>query len=240
MPGKSTRNHVRNRLDADWLDAALNLLDRQVIDVDGLFVCNVDDLAVVEEPDGTMAVRGLLVGPAALWPRMSGRFGGWLRETWQRLGVQYADRSVPFHIGLDVVDQVGSAVELSVARNGLLTLRPDPGRDRRARRVGELLEMEVRDGDGARLGKVLDVRLVPRALKSDPRLELTELIVGRGGPGSLLGYDRGDFNGPWLIQRTVEWLHRHTRRLPLDRVVEIDWDDDHITADGPLLPLKDL
>lgn len=240
MSEKATRNHVRNRLEADWLDAALHLLDRQVVDVDGMFVCNVDDLAVVEEPDGTMAVRGLLVGPAALWPRMSGHFGGWLRDTWQHLGVQYADRGVPFHIGLDVVEEVGSAVELRVAREGLLTVRPDPGRGRRARRIGELLGMEVRDGDAETLGKVLDVRLVPRALRSDPRLELTELVVGRGGPGSLLGYDRGDFNGPWLVRRVVEWIHRHTGKVPLDQVSEIDWDDGHITVTGPLQPLTDV
>ena len=238
MPGAEMQSHVRNRLESDWLDAALHLLDRQVVDVDGMFVCNVDDLEVVEEPDGTMAVRRILVGPAALWPRMSGRFGGWLEQTWLRLGVQYADRDVPYSIDLDVVEEIGSAVILSKGREGLLRPRPDAGRGRTSRRVGDLLGMEVRDDAGEKLGKVLDVRLVPRAWKSDPRLELTELVVGRGGPGSLLGYDRGEFNGPWLVERAVSWMHRHTSRLPLDQVTEIDWDDDHLSATGQLQPVR--
>lgn len=232
------QSHVRDRLEGDWLDAALHLLDRQVVDVDGMFVCNVDDLEVIEEPDGTMAVRGVLVGPAALWPRMSGRFGGWLRTTWLRLGVQYAERGVPFHFGLDVVGKIGSAVELTTARDGLLKQRPGAGRGRTSRTIGDILGMEVRDADGEKIGKVLDVRLVPRAWKSEPRLELTELIVGRGGPGSLLGYDRGDFNGPWLVSTVVTWLHRHTRRLPLDQVARFDWEDRHLTAEGELQPLR--
>jgi sporulation protein YlmC with PRC-barrel domain len=240
MTTSRARSHVRDRLQGEWLDEALHLLDRQVVDVDGMFVCNVDDLDVIEESDGAMAVRGVLVGPAALWPRMSGRFGGWLRATWLHLGVQYADREVPFHFGLDVVAAIGSAVELTVSRQGLLRPRPDAGRDERSHRIGDLLGMEVRDSDGQKLGKVLDVRLVPRAWKSNPRLELTELVVGRGGPGSLLGYDRGNFNGPWLVREAVKWLHRHTRRLPLDQVARIDWEDDHLTAAGPLHPLADV
>lgn len=230
-------SHVRDRLEGEWLDAALHLLDRQVVDADGMFVCNVDDLEMIEEPDGAMAVTGVLVGPAALWPRMSGRFGSWLADMWLRLGVQYADRDVPFHFGLDIVGGIGSAVELTKERDGLLKPRPDAGRGRTSRRVGDLLGMEVRDDAGEKLGKVLDVRLVPRAWKSNPRLELTELIVGRGGPGSLLGYDRGDFDGPWLVQHAVTWLHRHTRRLPLDQVTRIDWEDHHLSAAGSLQPL---
>ena len=63
------------------------------------------------------------------------------------------------------------------------------------------------------------------------------LLVGRGGPGSLLGYERGDFTGPWLVREAVIWRHRHTSKLPMDGVGRIDWEDSHLTAHGPLEPL---
>ncbi len=228
---------ARNRLEHEWLDAALHLFDRQVVDVEGMLVCNVDDLEITETADG-MAVTGILVGPAALWPRMSGPLRTWLGETWLRLGVQYADREVPDYLGLDLVAEIRSAVHLSAKRDGLLDREPPPGRGEALRRIGDLLGMRVRSADGEKLGTVLDVRLVPKAWKSNPRLEMTELIVGRGRPGSLLGYDRGDFNGPWLVRVVVTWLHRHTGRLALDRVTGIDWDANHISADGVLEPLE--
>jgi sporulation protein YlmC with PRC-barrel domain len=228
---------ARNRLEHDWLDAALHLFDRQVVDVDGMLVCNVDDLEITETSDGTMAVTGILVGPAALWPRMSGPLRTWLGETWLRLGVQYVARDVPDYLGLDIVEEIRSAVHLTAARDGLLDRQPPAHRGETHRRIGDLLGMRVHDGEGEKLGTVLDVRLKPKAWKSNPRLELTELIVGRGRPGSLLGYDRGDFNGPWLVSSLVGWLHRHTGRLPLDRVTAIDWDANHLSADGGLEPL---
>lgn len=228
----------RNRLDAEWLDAALHLFDRQVVDVDGMLVCNVDDLEITEEPDGAMAVTGILVGPAALWPRMSGRLSTWLGETWHHLGIQYADRDVPLYLGLDIVKEIRSAVTLTEQRDGLLDRQPPAERGRKRHRVGNLLGMRVDGEGGEEVGRVLDVRLAPRAWKTNPRLEVTELIVGRGRPGSLLGYDRGDFNGPWLVGHAVGWLHRHTRRLPIGDVTRIDWEDDHLSAGAPLQPLK--
>ena len=50
-----------DRLDAPWLDAALHLLDRQVVDRDDLMVCNVDDLEITEDESGTLAVTGILI-----------------------------------------------------------------------------------------------------------------------------------------------------------------------------------
>ncbi len=228
----------KNRFEDPWLDAALHLLDRQVIDVDGMMVCNVDDLEVTEEDDKQLFVTGLLVGPAALWPRLSGVLGSWLREMWLRLGIQYAARDVPAYLGLDLVDSVGSAVNLTVAREGLLDRQPEPTDDRELHRLGELLGMKVRSSEGEHLGKVLDVRLAPRGGRRSPRLAMTDLIVGRGRPGSLLGYDRGDFRGPWLVRQAVLRLHRHTGRLPLSRVDRIDWEDAHLSARGPLEPLS--
>jgi hypothetical protein len=86
---------------------------------------------------------------------------------------------------------------------------------------------------------VIDVRLEPRSMTRNPRLLVTALVVGHGRPGSLLGYDRGDFTGPWLVRRVVRWLHRHTGTLGVDRIERIDWEDAHLAASGPLEPLGD-
>jgi sporulation protein YlmC with PRC-barrel domain len=226
-----------NRLEAPWLDAALHLLDRQVVDRAGLMVCNVDDLEITESASGALAVTGILVGPAALWPRLSGVVGDWLREMWLRLGIQYDGRDVPSYLGLDLVREIGSSVLLDVDREGILVRQPAPTTREEKHRLGELVGMRVRTPSGDDLGKVLDVRLAPRGSRSDRRLELTHLVVGRGRPGSLLGYDRGDFRGPWLVRRLVEALHRHTGTLDLGSLERLDWERGRIVARGPLGPL---
>jgi sporulation protein YlmC with PRC-barrel domain len=223
-----------NRLESPWLDAALHLMDRQVLDSDGMMVCNVDDLEITDGPGDDISVTGLLVGPAALVPRFSGRLGGWLRQMWTALGVQYAGRELPLRLGLDLVEHVGSDVRVRARREGLLDRQPpaDPGVE--LRRMDDLLGMPVTVG-GREVGHVLDVRLEPRRRES--RLVLRSLIVGRGRPGSMLGYDRGDFNGPWLVATAIRWLHRHTGELGMDAVSAIDWEHSRVDADrapGPL------
>jgi sporulation protein YlmC with PRC-barrel domain len=222
-----------NRLDAEWLDGALHLLDRQVVDSEGMNVCNVDDLEISER-DRELAATGLLVGPAALVPRFSGRLGGWLKEMWFRLGEQYADRERPLRIGVDQVVHVGSDVRLRVRREGLLDRQPAAAPGVVLRRLDDLLGMAV-TVDGQPAGRVLDVRLTPR--REESRLVVRSLIVGRGRPGTLLGYDRGDFNGPWLVAVVVGWLHRHTRELPMEAVESIDWDTGRVASRGEPRPL---
>lgn len=225
---------VRNRLDTRWLDAALHLLDRQVVDSDARMVCNVDDLELTETAGGELAVTGILVGPAALVPRFSGRLGSWLREMWVDLGIQYAARDVPLYLGLDLVVHVGSDVRLSVPREGLLDRQPAGGPGVH-RRMDDLLGTEVHRGE-EKLGRVIDVRLEPR--RGESRLLVVGLVVGRGRPGSLLGYDRGDFNGPLLVDWAVSRMHRHTRLVPRDSVRTIDWDAGRVEVSGPVAPLR--
>jgi len=66
-------------------DAALNLLDRQLVDTDGRLVGKVDDLELTVEASGAMRVSGILVGPGALGPRFGGRIGEWIVAAWVRL-----------------------------------------------------------------------------------------------------------------------------------------------------------
>lgn len=209
-----------NRLDRHEFDAALHLLDRQVVDREALHVCKVDDLELSFGASGPPAVTRILAGPAALVPRLSRRSGHWLRARWLSLGVQYADRDVPLAVPLEVVRCLGAAVELSVHREGLLDRQPPPPPGVRRRRLGELLGADVVTDHADLRGKVLDVRL-------DPRTEgwtVRQLLVGPGRPGSLLGYDRGDFTGPWMVRTVVRRLHRHLRLVDWDAVEGVDWD----------------
>lgn len=210
-----------NRLSAETFDAALHLLDRQVIDVDGLLVCKVDDLELsVYDDDRPLAVTRLLAGMTALVPRMSGRTGRLLRERWISLGIEYAARDVPLAIDLSDIRHLGSAVELSVPRQGLLDRQPPAPEGVTHQRLGALLGMKVSTPDPELRRKVLDVRLRPRG----GRLDVTHLVVGPGRPGSLLGYDRGDFDGPWLVQRAVKRMHRHLRLVSADAIEHLDWE----------------
>jgi hypothetical protein len=66
-------------------DAALHLLDRQLVDPEGRLVAKVDDLEVVEGADRRIVLTAVLTGPGALGPRMNGRLGGWMVAVWSRL-----------------------------------------------------------------------------------------------------------------------------------------------------------
>jgi hypothetical protein len=94
------------------LDAALNLLDRQIIDPDGRLLGNVDDLELTERDDGRLVVTALLTGPGALGPRLGGRLGHWTVAVWRRLRV---DRDPePGRIDAADISRIDSAVHLSV------------------------------------------------------------------------------------------------------------------------------
>jgi sporulation protein YlmC with PRC-barrel domain len=215
-----------NRLSGS-LDAVLHLLDRQVVDVAGLMVCKVDDVEVTEFDDGVLGVTALLAGPAALVPRYGDEgFGRVLRDFWHRLGLPQADRDDPYRIDLELVERLGSGVELNVPRHGVLVRQ-----GQRARRLNELLQMPVRDSDGVDLGRVLDVRLERETSEPGERIRVTGLVVGRGRPGSYLGYDRRADMGPWLVSRIVRYLHRHSAYVALGDLDDLDWDTGVIRVD---------
>jgi sporulation protein YlmC with PRC-barrel domain len=217
---------VDDRL-AGSLDAILHLLDRQVVDADGLMVCKVDDVELTEFDDGVLGVTGLLAGPAALAPRYADeRLGRVLHDFWRRIGTEQADRDDPYRIDLELVDRLGSGVELTVGRDGALVRQ-----GQRGRRLNDLLQMHVQDLDGRRLGRPLDVRLARETTEPAGRIRVRGLVVGRGRPGSYLGYDRRPGQGPWLVRVLVRWLHRHSAYVALDDLDELDWDAGVIRVD---------
>jgi sporulation protein YlmC with PRC-barrel domain len=216
------------------LDAALHLLDRQVVDCDGLMVCKVDDVELTESAGEPLAVTGLLAGSAALVPRLSARHAESLLGYWTRLGVEQADRELPYRIGLEDVVALGSDVRLRAHREHHLRRQEDgPGV---RRRLFELLGAPVTGPDGAALGRVLDVRLESGPTPDGP-LRVVALIVGRGRPGSLLGYDRAAEKGPWLVNLAVRRLHRHTGQVPIGDA-EIDFDAREVRLGRGLEPIQ--
>jgi sporulation protein YlmC with PRC-barrel domain len=220
------------------IDAVLHLLDRQIVDRDGRMVCKVDDVELTVRPDGTWEVTGLLAGPAALVPRFGGKLGARLERAWGWLGIQQGDRRLPYRIPLALVAELGSGVELLAGREGVLqrqaSLPPASGEVRH--RLNDILHLGVHATEGGPLGQVLDVRLT-RVPAERMELVIQALVVGRGRPGSYLGYDRDRSQGPWLLNRLVRRLHRHSGLVPWSAVRGISWDQQVITVSGPLLPL---
>jgi sporulation protein YlmC with PRC-barrel domain len=87
-----------------------DLLDRQIVDRDGVPVGKVDD---VELSDDGRYVTALLTGQRALGGRFGGVLGTLVTSVATRLDV---DRAGPRRLGFDLVAKVDSAVHLSIRR----------------------------------------------------------------------------------------------------------------------------
>ena len=103
------------------IDAGLHLLDRQLVDKDGLLAGKVDDLELTV-PDGTGEppfISAILSGPGTLARRIRRRDGGWLEAFSTRL----AEQAGPPRISFGVVKKIDDHVELMVSREDLDTSR---------------------------------------------------------------------------------------------------------------------
>jgi sporulation protein YlmC with PRC-barrel domain len=98
-----------------------NLLDRQIVDLDGALVGKVDDVEIELAAGAPPRVIALLVGQEPLGERIAGAFGAALAGSARRL--RSDKESAPIRIPFEVVAQVGPAITLSVRRE-LLT---EPG-----------------------------------------------------------------------------------------------------------------
>lgn len=224
-----------NRM-ADRLDGMLHLMDRQIVDDEGLAVGKVDDVELTGQPDGALVVTGLLLGPAALVPRLGGRFGRAVRRAWLQLRVVRADRDVPGWIPIGRVRELTSELHLDVAREEVIRPQPDPEDGAFHHRLGDLLGSRVVGPSGDDLGRVIDVRLAPH----EDGLVAVGVLVGHGRPGSLLGYERRSDQGPWLVATVVRRLHRNTGAFEMDDVRDIDWDERVLRVEGEPRPLREL
>jgi hypothetical protein len=100
------------------LDAGLSLLDRQIVDKDGMMAGKVDDLELSfpREGDGPPFVTAILSGPGALAGRIGGRLGRWIESVRRRL---HPDEPEPARISFGVVKRIASSVEIAVSAEDL-------------------------------------------------------------------------------------------------------------------------
>lgn len=105
----------------ETVDAGLRLLDRQIVDRDGLMAGKVDDLELTfpDEPGAPPFVTTILAGPGALAHRFGGNLGLWIDSVQRRL----ADDPDPAQISFGVVKRIDNHLELSVSREDLDVMR---------------------------------------------------------------------------------------------------------------------
>ncbi|MQY04684.1 hypothetical protein [Actinomadura macrotermitis] len=95
------------RVQGHAYSARFHLLDRQVVAGDGTPICKVDDLELTGR-DGRLYATAVLVGPAALAPRLRGRLGRLVAAAHRRLVV--GGDGAPPRIPLERVRGIGAAV----------------------------------------------------------------------------------------------------------------------------------
>jgi hypothetical protein len=99
--------------------AALDLLDRQLVDRGGRLVGCVDDVELVRGDSGTWYVSALLSGPGVLAERIGiRRYGQWRQRVHQLLHDDQSGREgqslrPPARIGLHRVRELGSRISLA-------------------------------------------------------------------------------------------------------------------------------
>jgi sporulation protein YlmC with PRC-barrel domain len=151
----------------------LELLDRQLVDREGVLCGKVDDLELETGADGSLVVAALLVGPGA-WPE---RLPGPLRGVARRLLGERAARV----LWREVVE-VDSAVHLS---RRAAELRPEAIGGRL--RLSALLGRTLPERGGGRPGRVRDVEVSPRGAD----LQVVAVLTGERGLLARLGLPFG-------------------------------------------------
>jgi hypothetical protein len=104
------------------LDVGQEVLDHQLLDLEGRMAGKCDDLRFAfPEGGGAAYVDAILAGPGALESRIGGRPGRWMASVHTRL--QDPEAEGPASIGFGVVKRLGSAIELAVHRDDLDIMR---------------------------------------------------------------------------------------------------------------------
>jgi sporulation protein YlmC with PRC-barrel domain len=209
------------------IDGALDLLDRQLLDVEGRMLGKVDDVELTQT-DAGLTITAVLTGQVALLHRLGGSVGNNLATEYVQLRPSETNRSRPWRIVMGDLERLDSALHLRVHRDESLR------RDVETFRLGALTGMNVLEPAGGRAGSVLDARFAPG---DDGRMVLRALVVGDGHPGGLLGYDRRPNMGPWLVRHLVGWLHRHTCAVAVEHV-QILWNNREVRLASPLREVR--
>jgi hypothetical protein len=91
-------------------------------------------------------------------------------------------------------------------------------------RARDLIGLSVVDSAGQRLGIVTDLRCVQDGplLGAMHAPRVYALIVSSRHAASLLGYDRREQQGPWLLRRIVRAMHRNMQLVPWSAVADYE------------------
>ncbi|MEV0718739.1 PRC-barrel domain-containing protein [Asanoa sp. NPDC050611] len=82
-------------------------------------------------------------------------------------------------------------------------------------RVSDLLGVRVVDSAGRRVGRIVDLH----ADETDDGPRITAAVVVRGPWGRLLGYERAQAGGPWLLETAARAiLRRDMTTVPWSRL----------------------
>jgi PRC-barrel domain len=74
-------------------------------------------------------------------------------------------------------------------------------------KASDLLGATAYDRGGQRLGTINELICRP---DSDGRPMIVEVQLSPGRRHRLLGYERPGIQGPWLLEKLANWLHRGT------------------------------
>jgi sporulation protein YlmC with PRC-barrel domain len=92
-------------------------------------------------------------------------------------------------------------------------------------RLSDILECEIVDARGERIGQVHDVRLIregPSQGTFGPSYRIVGLIVGGAAVGARLGFDRAAVKGPWPLQKLFGRMRRKRQYVDWGAVESID------------------
>ncbi|MCU1388666.1 MAG: hypothetical protein JWL72_2004 [Ilumatobacteraceae bacterium] len=109
--------------DGRVLHATLDLLDRQLLDRDGVLCGNVDDLEIQrDDTTGEMFVTALLTGPGILAYRLGARrLGRWTQRANRRLHDDDAPGALTdrTRIPIELAQQIGPSISVAVGADDL-------------------------------------------------------------------------------------------------------------------------
>jgi len=88
-------------------------------------------------------------------------------------------------------------------------------------RSGDLIDQPAYDHADRYLGRVVDLAVEP---DEDGTLRVVSVLVTRGWHGRLLGYERPEAHGPWLVEQLAHLIRRGNRTL--------DWSEVRINPSG--------
>jgi len=108
------------------LHLAVDLLDYQIVDRDGVACGNVDDVELTIGADGSASATALLTGPGVLLYRFGGRrLGRWLQRMSQAAGPHPDRDRDTSRVPVELIEEVGPAIKVDVRAEELASMNTE-------------------------------------------------------------------------------------------------------------------